>query len=41
MNLAATDRVMAAATIFGDDEDDVAQVAFVGDDEDEEMDSGK
>ncbi len=36
MNIASSDRVVAATTIFGDDEEDAAQVAFFGDDEEDE-----
>ena len=42
MNIAASDRVVAATTIFGDDEEDAAQVAlFTGDEEDEGEVTGK
>ncbi len=42
MNIAASDRVVAATTIFGDDEEDAAQVAlFTGDEEDEGEITGK
>jgi hypothetical protein len=40
MNMSESDRVVAATTIFGDDDEDVAQISLFDDSEDEPGEDG-